>query len=170
MRSTCSPEENRSHVKERQNANGRECRNEINTAYKETSGEDYSSATGQYAANAAATTGRRGEQLAAEWLRGQGYELCDRNWRMGRYELDVVARNRDELHFIEVKTRRADGLTLPEQALTPSKCRALMRAAALYMAQHGTSEEPRFDLVAVDMQPDGGASVRFIPDAVECHW
>lgn len=170
MHSECSPEENSSDVTERRNANGRECRHDINAGDQKNSAEDYSNATGQRAANAAAATGIRGEQLAAEWLRRKGYEICDRNWRMGRYELDVVARHMDELHFIEVKTRRADGLTLPEQALTPPKCRALMRAAALYMAQYGTSEEPHFDLIAVDTLPDGGASVRFIPDAVECHW
>lgn len=117
-----------------------------------------------------AATGRRGEETAALWLRREGYDICARNWRSGRYELDIIARKQNCLHFVEVKTRRADGLTPPEQALTPAKCRALVRAAALYMAEHESAEEPRFDLAAVDMQPDGNAVVRFIPDAVESHW
>ncbi len=117
-----------------------------------------------------AATGRRGEEAAAEWLRREGYEICARNWRSGRYELDIVARKSACLHFVEVKTRSADGLTPPEQALTPAKCRALVHAAARYMTRYGSTEEPRFDLAAVDMSPDGGAVVRFIPDAVESHW
>lgn len=122
------------------------------------------------APNSRAETGRRGEELAAAWLRHAGYEICDRNWRSGRYELDIVARRFDELHFVEVKTRRADGLTSPEEALTPAKQRAFVRAAAAYLAAHGSDAEPRFDLVAVEMRPDGEAEVRFVADAVESHW
>ena len=117
-----------------------------------------------------AMTGRRGEELAAEWLRREGYEICARNWRSGHYELDIVARRRQCLHFVEVKTRRAGGLTPPEQALTPAKCRALVHAAACYMARHAPDEELRFDLIAGDLGPHGDAVVRFIPDAVESHW
>ncbi|MEG2365645.1 MAG: YraN family protein [Alistipes sp.] len=117
-----------------------------------------------------AQTGCQGEELAAEYLRRQGFELCDRNWRCGRYEIDIVARRYDELHFVEVKTRRAGGLTSPEQAITVSKCRALVRGAAAYMAQHACDLEPCFDLIAVDMLPGGDAEVRFIADAIESHW
>lgn len=117
-----------------------------------------------------AATGRRGEEIAADWLRREGYEICERNWRRGRYELDIVARKGEYLHFVEVKTRRANGLTLPEQAMTRDKCRTLTRAAALYIELHASAEEPRFDLLAIDMHPDGGVTVRFIRDAIESHW
>ena len=66
-----------------------------------------------------AETGRMGERAAAEFLRRAGYEICALNWRSGRYELDIVARKGDFVHFVEVKTRRADGLTPPEAAVTP---------------------------------------------------
>lgn len=119
-----------------------------------------------------AETGCRGEQIAADYLRREGFELCDRNWRCGRYEIDIVARRWDELHFVEVKTRRAGGLTAPEQAITTSKCRALMHAATAYMAQQDevSDLEPRFDLLAVEMLPDGSADVRFVADAIESNW
>ncbi|MEG1612282.1 MAG: YraN family protein [Alistipes sp.] len=117
-----------------------------------------------------AQTGHRGEELAAEYLRREGFELCDLNWRCGRYEIDIVARRYDELHFVEVKTRRAGGLTSPEQAVTSSKCRALMHGATAYMAQRGCDLEPRFDLIAIDMRDDGQAEVRFVADAIEYHW
>ena len=77
-----------------------------------------------------ADTGRRGEQAAVDYLRRAGFAILERNWRSGRYELDIVARRWDELHFIEVKTRRAGGLTTPEEAITPRKFASLRRAAA----------------------------------------
>ncbi len=120
---------------------------------------------------AAARTGRRGEDAAAEWLRGAGFELLDRNWRSGRYELDIVALRGGELHFAEVKTRRAEGLTPPEQAATPAKQRAMMRAAAAYVRAHPMEVcDFRFDLLAVDAAADGTVVVRFVPDAFEPHW
>ena len=115
-------------------------------------------------------TGTFGEHTAAEWLRRHGYELCALNWREGRYELDIVARKDGILHFVEVKTRRADGLTPPEAAITPRKFRALTEAAARYLARTGTDGDVQFDLAAVDVTPDGKAEVRFIENAMEYHW
>ena len=73
-------------------------------------------------------TGRLGEETAARWLLDHGFTLLHRNWRQGHYELDIVAARKGTLHFIEVKTRRRDGLTPPEQALDSHKRRALVRA------------------------------------------
>ncbi len=117
-----------------------------------------------------AEIGQAGERAAAEFLRREGYELCASNWRNGRYELDIVACKAGELHIVEVKSRRADGLTSPEEALTPQKQRALFRAARAYVAWTHWEGEVRFDLVAVDRYADGSVEVRFIPDAWQCHW
>lgn len=115
-------------------------------------------------------TGNMGEQAAAEWLRRNGFEICARNWRNGRYELDIVARRWDTLHFVEVKTRRTGGLTPPEAAATPQKFRALRRAAEAYLAQTRLDLEVQFDLAAVDIMPDGTMEVRLIENALECNW
>ena len=114
--------------------------------------------------------GQLGERAAAEWLRREGFELLETNWRTGRYELDIVARKGDELHLVEVKTRRAGGLTDPEAAMTPQKQRALVQAARSYVAWKRWPGELCFDLAAVDVLPDGSAEVRFIPDAIQIHW
>ena len=111
-----------------------------------------------------ADTGRRGEQAAVDYLRRVGFAILERNWRSGRYELDIVA------HFIEVKTRRAGGLTTPEEAITPRKFASLRRAAEAYMAQHRVRLEPQFDLAAVDLFPNGSLNVRFTERAMECNW
>lgn len=122
------------------------------------------------ASRTTAETGAAGERAAAEYLRRAGYELQHINWRKGRYELDIVALRDGELHFVEVKTRRADGLTPPEAAITSAKCRALRRAAEAYLAATGWQGEVRFDLAAVEIDAGGAAAVRFIADALEYNW
>lgn len=62
--------------------------------------------------------GQRGEEIAARFLLSEGFDLLHRNWRSGRYELDIVARKEGVLHIVEVKSRKADGLTAPEEAMT----------------------------------------------------
>ncbi len=113
--------------------------------------------------------GHAGEQAAAEWLHGQGFELLHRNWRAGRYELDIVAVKGATLHIVEVKTRRAGSLTSPEEAMTASKRSALVKAAAAYIAENGIDLEVQFDLVAVERSP-GGLRVDYIPHAVTLSW
>ena len=73
---------------------------------------------------AAAETGQAGERAATEYLRRAGYDICARNWRQGRDELDIVALKEGVLHFVEVKTRRAGSLTPPEAAATQQIGRA----------------------------------------------
>lgn len=115
-------------------------------------------------------TGARGEREAEEFLRTEGYEICARNWRAGHYELDIVARKEGVVHFVEVKTRRADSLTPPEAAITAQKFRSLHRAAVAYLAYHREQSEVQFDLAAVDILPDGRAQVRLIEQAMEYNW
>lgn len=98
-------------------------------------------------------TGRQGEEAAARWLLDHGFTLLHRNWRQGHYELDIVAARKGTLHFIEVKTRRRDGLTPPEQALDYRKCRALIRAANAYLTENPFEGEMQFDLIAVETAP-----------------
>lgn len=117
-----------------------------------------------------AQTGRYGECAAVDLLRAAGWEICARNWRNGRYELDVVALYDGVLHFVEVKTRRAGSLTPPEAAATQRKFRALCRAAAAYMACAGWTGEVQFDLVAVTVGRDGRACAELIERAMEPHW
>ena len=114
--------------------------------------------------------GAAGEQAAVDWLRDNGFLILERNWRAGRYEIDIIALRWGVLHIIEVKTRRADSLTTPEDAITEHKFRSLRRAASAYIAQHRSQEELQFDLIAVDAFPDGTMQVRFIENAMQCNW
>ena len=77
--------------------------------------------------------GAAGEQLACQWLLANGYTILHRNWRHGRDELDIVAREGGELVVVEVKTRATGRHGEPEDAVSPAKRRKLMRAAAAYV-------------------------------------
>lgn len=115
-------------------------------------------------------TGRYGEQVATDYLRRNGFLICDTNWRHGRYEIDIVAQKSGIVHFVEVKTRRAGALTTPEQALTQSKLKAMRLAAASYLSQRRVMGEVEFDLLAVEIFPDATCDVRFVRNVAEYGW
>lgn len=114
--------------------------------------------------------GQQGEDIAVEYLRSEGYLIAARNWRSGRYEIDIVAERQGMTHLIEVKTRRAGSLLTPEATITQAKASALHRAASAYVAQCRVRGEVEFDLLAVDMFPDGSYDVRFIRNIAEFGW
>lgn len=114
--------------------------------------------------------GALGEQAAVDYLRQQGFMIVERNWRVGRSEVDIIALRHDELHFVEVKTRKFGSMTAPEEALTEQKSRAMRRAATAYMAQHNSPYEPRFSLIAIDVIGERVEELRFVEDALQYSW
>ena len=100
--------------------------------------------------------GKRGERLAAWYLFFHGYAILDRNWRYGRYEIDIVARERRTgvLVFAEVKTRSNTSFGRPVDAVTPQKQLFVTRAAQGYLKAHGDMDaRTRFDVVEVYTKP-----------------
>lgn len=94
--------------------------------------------------------GRRGEQVAADWLEQQGYRVIDRNWRCTAGELDLVLRCARTLVFAEVKTRSSLEFGHPFEAITFEKGARLRRLAALWCREHGpVAGQIRIDAVAV---------------------
>jgi putative endonuclease len=114
--------------------------------------------------------GAAGERAAAEWLERNDFEILARNWREGRYELDIVARRGGTLHFVEVKTRDGESWESPEDAMNPAKQRSFRLAAAAWLARNPSELEPQMDLIAVDTTTDGAITVRYIPEAVIPRW
>lgn len=114
--------------------------------------------------------GAMGEQAAVDYLRQNGFMIVERNYRVGRSEVDIIASRYDELHFVEVKTRKFGTMTAPEDALTEQKAKALRRAASAYMAQHRSPLEPRFSLVAIEMIGERVEALRFVEDALQYSW
>lgn len=114
--------------------------------------------------------GALGEQAAVDYLRQHGFMIVERNYRVGRSEIDIIASRHDELHFVEVKTRKYGTMTTPEEALTEQKYRAMRRAASAYMAQCNSPLEPCFSLIAVEMVGERVEALRFVENAIEYGW
>ena len=119
--------------------------------------------------------GDLGERAAVRYLRFRLYRILDRNYRAGGAEIDIVAKRRRTLIFVEVKTRRlAPGtetvLTSPAAAVTRDKQEHIVRAAKIWLARHPSSDLPvRFDVMEVLLDPksvrDKVVSVRQIRGA-----
>src|ERR1700722_17447987 len=94
--------------------------------------------------------GARGEKAAARYLRRRGYKILLKNFRSGKAEVDLVARQKDWLVFVEVKTREAEQFGAPSEAVDRDKQRNLREAAPDYL---GVLCIPRihfrFDIVEV---------------------
>ena len=91
-----------------------------------------------------------GERVACRYLVSQGLVLLDRNWRSRAGELDVVARDGEDVVFVEVKTRRSLRYGPPAEALGPAKVRRLRMLACLWLAASGVRYQSiRFDVVSV---------------------
>ena len=114
--------------------------------------------------------GALGEQVAVDYLRDNGFMIVEQNWRVGKSEVDIIALRYDELHFVEVKTRKVGSMTSPEEAINAQKMRAMRRAASAYMAQHRSPYEPRFSLIAIEVAGEEVMSLRFIEDAIQYGW
>ena len=112
------------------------------------------------------TFGQRGEDLAAHFLRRQGYRILGRNVSFGRYEIDIIAQSGDTVAFVEVKTRRSGETVDPEENVGYEKQLHIRRAAHQYIDER---DDPglyyRFDIVAVLIPVGGTPDIRHIPDA-----
>ena len=113
-----------------------------------------------------AVDGGLGERLAEEFLRREkGYRILRRNCRTRSGEIDLVARDGDEVVFVEVKTRSGKW-DAPEDAVNRGKQRRLCRAAQELAARHKLREYPlRFDVVAIVLPPGGAPKIEHFVDA-----
>ena len=94
--------------------------------------------------------GARGEKAAAKYLRRRGYKILLKNFRSGKAEVDIIARHKDWLVFVEVKTRKTEEFGLPSEAVQRDKQRNLSKAALDYLRLLGNPKiHFRFDIVEV---------------------
>ncbi|WP_024991999.1 YraN family protein [Hoylesella pleuritidis] len=111
--------------------------------------------------------GKWGEEQAATFLERKGYTICDRDWRAGHRDLDIIALNEDQtiLVIVEVKTRTSAELNEPEEAVNRKKIRNIGNAANLYLKQFNVEYDVRFDIVSVTGTSDSNAKIEHIIDA-----
>lgn len=98
-----------------------------------------------------------GERVAAHRLEAQGMTILDRNVRIGRIEIDLVAQDGDEVVFVEVRTRRG-AAGLAAESVDPAKLRRMWESALGYCEQRAIDlERVRIDVVAIDLDSRGAA-------------
>lgn len=113
------------------------------------------------------TIGRWGERLAVQWLRRHGRKVLYQNYRAPQGgEVDIVARHRDTLTFVEVKTRTSDALGRPGEAVTAAKERLVMRGANawLKLLRHGVPKV-RCDVVEIVLREGERADIKVVEGA-----
>jgi len=90
--------------------------------------------------------------MAVGFLQKQGYTILQNNYRCPEGEIDIVARWKDCLIFVEVRTKRSTAFGSPEESITPAKMDKLRRVAAHYRQTHeGIPDSWRIDVVAVEL-------------------
>lgn len=93
--------------------------------------------------------GKLGEQLATNLLLKKGYEILERNFTFQKAEIDIIAKKGNELIIVEVKARNSAYFGDPQEFVTPSKIKLLVKAANEYVISNNLEVEVRFDIVSV---------------------
>ena len=113
-------------------------------------------------------TGILGEKLAKDFLEKRGYRIWQTNYRCPEGEIDIVAKHKDFLVFIEVRTKKSLAFGSPEESITPTKMERLRAVAAHYQQTH--TDLPlswRIDVVAIELDKRGKISrIELIENAV----
>lgn len=115
------------------------------------------------------TTGKQGEDLAAEFLKKKGYRILERNYKKPWGELDIIAEYGKTTIFIEVKTQNKGNkfFIRPEENITPFKQKQLIKSARAYLAfKKWLDKNWCIDVVAVELYGDGLHEIRHIENAV----
>ncbi len=113
-------------------------------------------------------TGILGEKLARDFLKKRGYRIWETNYRCPEGEIDIIAKHKDYLVFVEVRTKRSREFGSPEESITPAK-RERLRAVAFHYQQTHDNLPPlwRIDVVAVELNQKGKPSrIELIENAV----
>ncbi len=96
-----------------------------------------------------------GEEEAAKVLKKKGFKILEHNWRMGHLEVDLIAENRQEIAFVEVKARTTEfGNIRPEEYVDEDKKHRMLVAANAYIKKTHTDKSPRFDIFGILVNPE----------------
>ena len=106
--------------------------------------------------------GRIGEDLVARWLKTKGYIIVRQNFRSDYGEIDIVAESPKTVAFVEVKTRKADSLVTPKDAVDKSKQRKIALTARNFLKMaHLKEMKYRFDIAEVTYRYDEAGSIKY---------
>jgi putative endonuclease len=98
--------------------------------------------------------GKKGEDLAAEYLKNKGYRILKRNWTTGKNEVDIIAETKEFIVFAEVKTRTEELLVPVGDIVNREKQRSMIFCAEKYINWFNIAKESRFDVIVVIVSGD----------------
>jgi len=114
--------------------------------------------------------GKKGEDLALRFLKKRGYRIIEQNYVCKMGEMDLIAKEKDTLVFIEVKTRTSMDFGPPQLAVTEFKQRQLSKVALNFLKEKKIEDvKARFDVVAILLTP-GREEIELIRDAFDLNW
>lgn len=109
-------------------------------------------------------TGKLGEQFALEWAIDNEYMIKERNWRFGKWEIDLIASKKDRLHFFEVKTRRSNVFGYPEELVDRHKLCHFISAGTAYIRYQKDFKWVQFDILAITLDENDKPTFFLIED------
>ena len=109
--------------------------------------------------------GKKGEEIAVGYLKKEGYKILARNWFYDHKEIDIIARQGEEIVIVEVKTREGDYFEEPWEAVSTRKIRNLIEAADAWLNQRNVDLETRFDVISIIFSDDVHYELTHFPDA-----
>jgi len=111
-------------------------------------------------------TGKIGEDIVAKYLEQIGYEILQRNFECKIGEIDIIAKDRDEIVFIEVKTRASALYGQPKDAVDRTKKKHIYRSAEFYIyIKHLENQPVRIDVIEV-YKKQGKFKIHHIKNAI----
>lgn len=96
--------------------------------------------------------GKKGEDLAVNFLLKKGYEILERNYTFQKAEVDIIAQKEDILAVVEVKTRSTNVFGNPQDFLKPKQIQRIVKAVDNYVTSNQLDVEVRFDIIAIVKQ------------------
>src|SRR5215217_4565349 len=109
--------------------------------------------------------GKRGEEIAKDYLENLGYRILKMNWKYGRAEVDVIADLGGVIIFVEVKTRSSIEFGMPEEFVSRKKEQQLEYASSAYIEMTSHQGEIRFDVIAIVFEKKDIYKINHIEDA-----
>ncbi len=114
--------------------------------------------------------GKKGEEVAVQFLKKKGYRIIERNYTCRLGEMDVIAKEKDTFAFIEVKTRTTTTFGPPQLAVDLSKQNQLSKVALHFLKEKRLEDvKARFDVVAILFGPKG-EEIELIKDAFDLRY
>lgn len=108
--------------------------------------------------------GKKGEQLALEFLQQNGYLILEKNYRFKKAEVDIIAQKESVLAVVEVKTRSSDYFGNPQDFVNPKKIKLLVSAIDNYIVEKDLDVDVRFDIIAI-LRQKNDFKIEHIQDA-----